>query len=430
MPARSVVLERLGEVERRGARRRHAGGVHPAHRPRGSPRHRHRGPRRRGLAPGHRPVRRSRASPRPAPTRCGRASARRTTWPSTSSRQFGADARAHAARVVVRAVPGRPRGRRAGAAGAPQRGRSRGLRRGDDCHLGDFEEYAALRRAICRPRGRRCRARARRTAAPRRQRRWRSCSRRRHQGARRPARGSRGRARSRHVGGRRRPAADRADVRASGASDCRLVDFPTPVESLHRLRIPKSFNARNPAQRRDLASTLRNARVEDSPADNARRAGRGRRRPTTPSSPGCGRRCARTRATAARSARTTRAGRSASGGCVATPTRSQRRVSKRTNTIARTFDRITALLDELGYLEGDAVTPEGDRLAALYTELDLVAAECLRDGVWADLSPAELAACVSALVYESRQPDEGISPRLPSGPCATASPRWCGCGPT
>jgi ATP-dependent RNA helicase HelY len=90
-------------------------------------------------------------------------------------------------------------------------------------------------------------------------------------------------------------------------------------------------------------------------------------------------------------------------------------VSNRTNTIARTFDRITAMLDELGYLDGDAVTPEGRRLSVLYTELDLVAAESIRAGVWAGLAPPELAAVVSALVFESRQADDGIAPRLPNG---------------
>jgi len=61
----------------------------------------------------------------------------------------------------------------------------------------------------------------------------------------------------------------------------------------------------------------------------------------------------------------------------------------------------------------DEVTPEGRRLAALYTELDLLAAECLRRGTWAGLPPAELAACVSALTFESRRPDEAAAPRLP-----------------
>jgi ATP-dependent RNA helicase HelY len=192
-----------------------------------------------------------------------------------------------------------------------------------------------------------------------------------------------------------------------------LVDFPTPVESLHRLRIPKTFNARNPAQRRDLASTLRNAHLEDSPAARPRRArstaaddrelldlrARMRAHPCH----GCTERedHARWAERYWRLRRDTDA--------------LERRVRNRTNTISRTFDRITAMLEELGYLDGDAVTPEGRRLSVLYTELDLVAAESIRAGVWAGLSPAELASVVSALVFESRQADDGVSPRLPGG---------------
>ncbi|MFL6108875.1 MAG: DEAD/DEAH box helicase, partial [Marmoricola sp.] len=36
-----------------------------------------------------------------------------------------------------------------------------------------------------------------------------------------------------------------------------IVDFPTPVAAFDRMRIPKSFNGRNPQSRRDLASSLR-----------------------------------------------------------------------------------------------------------------------------------------------------------------------------
>jgi len=83
--------------------------------------------------------------------------------------------------------------------------------------------------------------------------------------------------------------------------------------------------------------------------------------------------------------------------------------------IARTFDRVCRVLERLGYLAGDAVTPDGQRLGRLYTELDLLAAECLRHGLWDGLSPAELAACVSALSFESRQADDVQPPRLPKG---------------
>jgi len=83
--------------------------------------------------------------------------------------------------------------------------------------------------------------------------------------------------------------------------------------------------------------------------------------------------------------------------------------------IARTFDRVCAVLNHLGYLDDGRVTPDGRRLADLYTELDLLAAECLRRGLWDGLSPGELAACVSALSFESRQADDVHPPRLPKG---------------
>ncbi len=93
----------------------------------------------------------------------------------------------------------------------------------------------------------------------------------------------------------------------------------------------------------------------------------------------------------------------------------ERRVSGKSQVLARTFRRVCTVLDRLGYIEGDSVTTEGRRLAALYTELDLLAAECLRRGTWSGLSAAELAACVSALTFESRRPEDAHPPRLPHG---------------
>src|SRR5699024_9523885 len=86
-----------------------------------------------------------------------------------------------------------------------------------------------------------------------------------------------------------------------------------------------------------------------------------------------------------------------------------------THSLARAFDRIRALLAERGYLgRDDDVTGDGRVLARLYSESDLLAAECLRGGAWRGLGPAELAAVVSALVYESRRDVVG-APRVPSG---------------
>ena len=93
-------------------------------------------------------------------------------------------------------------------------------------------------------------------------------------------------------------------------------------------------------------------------------------------------------------------------------------VAGRSHMIARTFTRVCAVLARLGYTQGDRVTDAGRRLACLYTELDLLAAECLRRGLWDGLSPADLAACVSALTFESRTADAATPVRLPGGPVA------------
>nr|EIF88820.1 DSH domain-containing protein [Streptomyces tsukubensis NRRL18488] len=195
------------------------------------------------------------------------------------------------------------------------------------------------------------------------------------------------------------------------------MDFPVPVEPLERMRIPKSFNPRSPQSRRDLASALRTKaghivpdrhRKQRSAAADDRDITRLRAELRAHPCHGCSERedHARWAERYHRLLRDTR--------------QLERRIEGRTNTIARTFDRIVALLTELDYLRADEVTPHGRRLARLYGELDLLASECLRDGVWEGLTPAELAACVSALVYESRQSDDAVAPKVPGGAAKTA----------
>ena len=69
-------------------------------------------------------------------------------------------------------------------------------------------------------------------------------------------------------------------------------------------------------------------------------------------------------------------------------------------------------------------------LAGIYSELDLLTAECLRRGIWDDLNPAELAACVSALTFEARRPDDAGAaagcPAARSAPCVMAMTRLWG----
>jgi ATP-dependent RNA helicase HelY len=85
----------------------------------------------------------------------------------------------------------------------------------------------------------------------------------------------------------------------------------------------------------------------------------------------------------------------------------QQKVSAATNSLARTFDRILELLTERGFIRDERdgrpkVTDDGQLLARIYSESDLLVAECLRSGAWNGLQPAELAAVVSSVLYESR----------------------------
>ncbi|MEN3225491.1 RNA helicase [Mycolicibacterium porcinum] len=84
----------------------------------------------------------------------------------------------------------------------------------------------------------------------------------------------------------------------------------------------------------------------------------------------------------------------------------QQKVNAATNSLARTFDRIVALLGERGFIEAYSgeprVTDAGRLLARIYSESDLLVAECLRAGLWDGLQPAELAGVLSAVLFESR----------------------------
>ncbi|MFA6575461.1 MAG: RNA helicase, partial [Nocardioides sp.] len=198
-----------------------------------------------------------------------------------------------------------------------------------------------------------------------------------------------------------------------------MLDFPTPVVALARLKVPKSFNARNPQMRRDLATALR-SRTHDltppPPSVTGRRAGAGLPpaleeeigvlRSELKAHPCHG--CPDREEHARWADRWFKLHRDAAT--------LKRRVEQRTNTVARQFDRVCDVLTALDYLEGDDITPRGRHLMRLYSDMDLVAAECLRRGLWDDLSPSALAAVLSTLVFEARRPDDASAPKLPGGP--------------
>ena len=222
-----------------------------------------------------------------------------------------------------------------------------------------------------------------------------------------------------------------------------ITDFSQPAHALAKLRVPKGFSGRDAGQRRELADRLvgatralprptqeRPKQARDLQAD--REIQRLREQMKAHPCHGCPDRETHARwgeryAKLEKDARVLR-----------------QRVETRTNTVARTFDRVCDVLLELGYLEtetpqhrseqrserpaeqsadqladqlagepGFRVAEQGRGLMGIYSELDLLVTECLRQGIWAELSPAELAGALSVLVFESRRTDE-LPPAAPT----------------
>src|SRR5665648_35473 len=289
------------------------------------------------------------------------------------------------------------------------------------CHLGDFGEYAALRRTLSD--------------------RERDVSR---DAARSRRAGAAESLRSLHVGdvieiptGRRagfavvldpgresldgpRPTvltSERQVRTVSGAELSRAVRTVTTV------RVPKSFSPRNAAAKRDLAAAMRSALArphrtrpaEPAPERTAERAPAAddatitelRRRLRAHPCHGCSE-----REDHARWAERYHRLRREHDGLV-------RRIEGRTSSIARVFDKVCDVLRTTGHLEVvegvTGVTEAGQGLRRLYAECDLLVAECLRAGDLRCLPGAGLAAAVSAVVFESRGQDLGQAPQVAGG---------------
>ncbi|WP_366917772.1 DEAD/DEAH box helicase [uncultured Pseudokineococcus sp.] len=231
-----------------------------------------------------------------------------------------------------------------------------------------------------------------------------------------------------------------------------LHEVPGAVEVLARVRVRHDFNARDAGARRDLAGSMRSALADArrAPREEARGGGRsggrsggarGRDEAVQETLDGLRRRLRQhpchgcpDREQHARWAERWSRLRGETDGLV-------RRIEGRTSGIARTFDKVCDLLLELGYLQpvpreeeepqpdgtraadrlpgGEAdevqVTDAGRRLKRVYAEKDLLVAQCLREGVLAGLDGAGLAAVASALVFEARREEVGTGPRTPPG---------------
>ena len=191
------------------------------------------------------------------------------------------------------------------------------------------------------------------------------------------------------------------------------TDFRGPVPSLGRLKLGKFTDHRSPKVRRDLASALASSGI--------RAAGRGsRREPVEEFDLTVLRRAVRAHPV---------------HGCADREEHLQwarrwrrltvenealaAKVASATGSLGKALEEIIGLLTERGYLHGDKVTADGKVLARIWSESDLVVAECLRRGTWDGLAAPDLAAAVSCLVFESRREAPGAA-RTPSGDAAHA----------
>ncbi|MDF8266207.1 DEAD/DEAH box helicase [Luteipulveratus flavus] len=284
------------------------------------------------------------------------------------------------------------------------------------CHQGDFAEYASLRREISdlEKQIRRAQASSRRAAAERSLEELQPGDVIRVPSGRRAGlaiviQGNRG--------GRR--SGPEPTLLTAEAQVRRLThtDVDGPVVTLTRLKIPSSFSARSPKHRRDLAATLRAKVPHDPPsADHADEEAAETAEQASGRIDALRRQlrehpchdCPYREDHARWAERWWRLRRETDG--------LERKVSGRTHTVSRTFDRICDLLSELGYLseDGQQVTEQGTVLQRIYAEKDVLVAECLRDGAWEQLDPASLAAIVSTLVHEPRREQSDLAPRVPN----------------
>ncbi|KRE78501.1 DEAD/DEAH box helicase [Arthrobacter sp. Soil763] len=202
-----------------------------------------------------------------------------------------------------------------------------------------------------------------------------------------------------------------------------LTDVEGPLSPITRVRIPKSFNAKVPKSRRDLASSVRNALRENRPPAPPSRDedfGRAAAAPNMEKKITELRRELRAHPCHGCSEREDHARwserwwklRQETDGLI-------RQIQGRTNTIAKTFDRVCALLTSYGYLESSesgqlAISPDGQRLRRIYGEKDLLISQSLRMGAFSDLDAAEIAALASVLVYQAKREDRGLRPKMPS----------------
>ena len=198
-------------------------------------------------------------------------------------------------------------------------------------------------------------------------------------------------------------------------------DLNGPVEIVSRIRIPKGFTGRAPKERRDLASSLRNAIYDQRPprqdaqsfnyegADSfEREIAQMRLELKDHPCHACSEKDQHMR-WADRYWKLKK-----------DTDKARRAIRGRTNTIATQFDKVCKVLEQFEYLvpsgEGDdfALTDSGRRLRRIYGERDLLTSQILETGKLSKLTAEELCAVVASLVYQARRDGDRPDPKMPT----------------
>ncbi|MGM7667332.1 DEAD/DEAH box helicase [Microbacterium sp. A93] len=209
-------------------------------------------------------------------------------------------------------------------------------------------------------------------------------------------------------------------------------DVTGPVDPIGGVRLPQNIQVKTPTQRKDLASSMRAALREHRPAPgdrsragfrfpddgSAERAADLRRRLERHPCHGCKDRENHAR-WAERWWKLRQEIDQLSG-----------RIEGRTNTIAKAFDRLVGLLRTYGYVTAAApggtsadstadstpgVTDAGQTLRRIYGERDLLTSLVLEDGIADPLDPEELAGLAALLVFQSKRATENVGvPQMPT----------------
>ncbi len=290
-----------------------------------------------------------------------------------------------------------------------------GYRKSMTCHLGDFAEYAALRRELSdlESRAARNESRSRRSATAESLMDLRAGDIVEVPGGRLQGFAVVLAADSNSKDPRPTILTEDKQIRRLGT---REIDEPlTPYSTV---RIPKHFNQNSPKERRDLSSSVRNALRERRPARTREnvmvRRGNDqqekaiielRRKLRAHPCHGCSDRESHAR-WAERWWKLRRETNQLSA-----------QIQGRTNTIVKTFDRVCQVLLHYDYMtsseSGLGITESGSRLRRIYGEKDLLVALSLEHGAWDGLDAAEVASLATVLVYQAKREERGMRPAMP-----------------